>query len=85
MLAKKEKLKNEVFEICKNSPDIDIGDSLFVTEDKLYYFTASGGWGEKDRKLVAIDIYGMLHFKAPSGTDELRNCIKLILTQWAKP
>jgi hypothetical protein len=26
VLAKKEKLKNEVFEICKNSPDIDIGD-----------------------------------------------------------
>ena len=48
---------------------------LFTTMDKLYYFTVSGGWGEKDGKLVAIEIYGMLHFKVPSGADELRNYI----------
>ena len=48
---------------------------LFTTMDKLYYFTVSGGWGEKDGKLVAIGIYGMLHFKVPSGADELRNYI----------
>lgn len=38
MLAKKEKLKSEVFEICKNSPDIDIGDSFkgVISADSIY-------------------------------------------------
>lgn len=48
---------------------------LFVTEDKLCYFTVSGGWGVKDGKLAAIDIYGRIRFKKPSGADELRSYI----------
>ena len=49
---------------------------LFVTEDKRCYFAVYNGWGEKDRKLVAIYISGKLCFDKPSGADEIRSYIK---------
>ena len=49
---------------------------LFVTEDKLCYFTASDGWGVKDGKLAGVKIGNLLRFDKPSGADELRSYIK---------
>ena len=62
-----------------NRPCVCIGKAeksrLFVTEDKRCYFTVSGGWGVKDGKLAAIDIYGRIRFDNPSGVEELRSYI----------
>ena len=49
---------------------------LFVTEDKLFYFMVSDGWGVKDGKLAGVYISGRIHFDKPSGADELRSYIK---------
>lgn len=49
---------------------------LFVTEDKLCYFTVSGGWGVKDGKLAGVYISGRIRFEKPAGADELRSYIK---------
>lgn len=49
---------------------------LFVTEDKLCYFTVYDGWGVKDGKLAGVKICSLLRFDKPSGADEIRSYIK---------
>ena len=102
MLPKAEVIKNEIYEICKNTPDVEIGqkfsgvmyndelgdrpcrcigkyydfERLFVTEDRLCYFIASDGCGEKDGKIYAVDICGQLRFEKPTDLDGLKAFVK---------
>ena len=101
MLSEEKEIELEIFEICKNSGDVNVGDRfdgvmysrelgdrpcvcigktnsyrLFVTEDKLFYFTVSDGWGVKDGKLAGVYISGRIRFEKPAGADEIRSYIK---------
>ena len=101
MLSEEKEIELEIFEICKNSGDITVGDRfegvmynsdlgdrpcvcigktnsyrLFVTEDKLFYFMVSDGWGVKDGKLAGVYISGRIRFEKPAGADEIRSYIK---------
>ena len=54
---------------------IDNSERVFVTEDKLCYFSVTYGWGEKDGYLVALNQGFEFKHDQPMGINELKEFI----------
>ena len=54
---------------------IDNSERVFVTEDKLCYFSVTYGWGEKDGYLVALNQGFEFKHDQPMGIKELKEFI----------
>ena len=104
MLSKEKIFEQTIYEICKNSPDIKVGDRfkgilvkddyfdlakkpctcigkigdterVLRSDDMLFYFSVTDGWGENDGFLAALGKGFVLRFDAPTDLDGLREFI----------
>lgn len=54
---------------------IDNSERVFLTEDKLCYFSVTGGWGEKDGFLVALSQGFEFKHDTPMELDDLKKFV----------
>ena len=54
---------------------IGSSERVFLTEDKLCYFSVTGGWGEKDGFLVALSQGFEFKHDNPMGLDDLKKFV----------
>ena len=104
MLSKRKEYRDEIYEICKKSDDVNVNDHftgvlfseselydksyasmpckcigkigsyerVFLTDDKLCYFSVTDGWGEKDGYLVALGQGFVFRHDIPMELEDLK-------------
>ena len=104
MLSKRKEYRDEIYEICKKSGDVNVNDHftgvifsesalydrsyasmpckcigkigsserVFLTDDKLCYFSVTDGWGEKDGYLAALGQGFVFRHDTPMELEDLK-------------
>ena len=104
MLSKRKEYRDEIYEICQKSGDVNINDHftgvilseskvydksyastpckcigkigsserVFLTDDKLCYFSVTDGWGEKEGCLVALEQGFVFRHDIPMELEDLK-------------
>ena len=104
MLSKRKEYRDEIYEICQKSGDVNINDHftgvifsesafydrsyasmpckcigkigsserVFLTDDKLCYFSVTDGWGEKDGYLAALGQGFVFRHDTPMELEDLK-------------
>ena len=107
MLSKRKEYQDEIYEICKNSGDVNINDRfkgvrfsesvfydksyasipcvcigkiggserVFITDDKLCYFSVTGGWRVTDGYLVALNRGFVFKHDIPMELEDLKEFV----------
>ena len=57
---------------CKCIGKIDSSERVFLTDDKLCYFSVTDGWGEKDGYLVALEQGFVFRHDIPMELEDLK-------------
>lgn len=104
MLSKRKEYRDEIYEICKKSDDVNVNDHftgvlfseselydksyasmpckcigkigsserVFLTDDKLCYFSVTDGWGEKEGSLAALGQGFVFRYDTPMELEDLK-------------
>lgn len=107
MLSKRKEYRDEIYEICQKSGDVNINDHftgvifsesalydrsyasmpckcigkiggserVFLTDDKLCYFSVTDGWGKKDGYLVALNQGFVFRLDTPMELEDLKEFV----------